>query len=500
MRSGILIGIDAGTTVFKAAAFDARTGKVLATAMRRMPVTSPNPGWSETPPAALDRALLSTMRSLRAQLGARWKQVCGIGLAAQGGSTIFADRTTGKPHTSMILWNDGRGLTGSSRVRQMKPEKWWRARLLNDWTPAGLGRLVWMKRNARAFFADRSLIHVGAGEYLFHRMTRTWRQDAGNAIQIGSYNAATGALTDDMLTLVGFSRTRVARLRRGHETEPLATDFACAADLTAGIPVAGPYIDQEAALQSVRGVSRRPLQCSLGTAWVGNFALARRQIGNASIQFVLRSGEAEARNVVLPLLTGNVAWDWALSQFVDTDLRRAISKSASIFSERFLPPPGMVCVPWLLQADPVDPTRTGACMFYGIGAYATAHDFVRAAACGLCFEHLRVFRQVKERGLIDAIVLSGGASKAEHFRTVIATLFAPLPVYVQQNEDTAAARGALVAFGNTMSSSPVTRVPALTGRAAQHVLDSYNDYAAAFDMVYGCHPLAAPYTFPKGRS
>ncbi|MBM3290220.1 MAG: hypothetical protein FJY92_08725, partial [Candidatus Hydrogenedentes bacterium] len=427
----ILIGIDAGTSVFKAAAFDARTGRVLALATRRMPIMSPQPGWIETPAVALDRALGSTLNSLRNSLGARWRRVCGVGIAAQGGSTIFVNRETGDARADMVLWNDTRAFQETIAIRKRKLDRWWRERLLNDWTPAGLGRFAWFARHQRAVFNNQDLIHVGAGEYVFHRMTGVWRQDAGNAIQIGSYDAAKGALTNDMLRLVNFSTARVAPLRNGHETAPLDATAALAFRLEPNIPVAGPYIDQEAALQSVHCVAARPLQCSLGTAWVGNFSLRRSLVGSASMQFVLRGADAHTRTIVLPLLTGNTAWDWALSRFLGGNQREALAKADALMTERGLPPNGMVCIPWLLQGDPIDVQTSGACTFYGVGPTTTAHDFVRAVACGLCFELLRVFEPLKQRKHIDSVIISGGASKAKGFRALIATLFAPLPVYVQ---------------------------------------------------------------------
>lgn len=500
MRNGVLIGIDAGTTVFKAAAFHVRTGNVLAVATRRMPIRTPDSGRYETPPKALDRALRSTLIDLRVALGKRWDDACGVGLAAQGGSTIFADRESGKPLTDMILWNDGRAFGERWKTQALKRRSWWRARLLNDWMPAGLERLAWMKRHCPGVFENRNAIHVGAGEYLFHRMTGVWRQDAGNAIQIGSYDAAKGKLTDDMLKLVGFSLSRVATLRDGHTTVALGERFAKRFDLAPGIPVAGPYIDQEAALQSVQGVGARPLQCSLGTAWVGNFSLPSKRVGTASMQFVLRGANAGERMIVLPLLTGNTAWDWALTRFVDTDIRKALQKAETTFGESLLPPPGMVCIPFFLHGNPIDYMHAGAGVFYGVSARATASDFVRAVACGLCCELLRVFQQVKTRKRVDSVIISGGASKADFFRTIIATLFVPLPVYVQQNEDTAAARGALVGFNTRMSKSPVTRIAPAKGALASQIMSTYSDYENTFQAIYKGDPLASPYSFAKERA
>ena len=95
IRKDTLIGIDVGTTVLKAAAFDARSGAPLASANRRLTVRTASGGVREQSVVSLDRALTSVLRDLHGQLGSAWRCVSGIGLAAQGGSTIIADRRTG---------------------------------------------------------------------------------------------------------------------------------------------------------------------------------------------------------------------------------------------------------------------------------------------------------------------------------------------------------------------------------------------------------------------
>lgn len=501
MGKGILIGIDAGTTVFKAAAFNSTNANLLAVATRNLPVIRPHPGWAETPVAALDRALTATLRELRKALGPRWKHVHGVGLASQGGSSIFARRENGGALLSeMVLWHDARAILHAVSIRASRSERWWRQRLLSGWTPAGLARLAWFGQHRPGVFEDPDAIHVGAGEYLFHRMTGVWRQDAGNAFQVGSYNAATGVLTDEMLRLAGFSRERVAPLREGHETAPLDPKFACRNALEPGIPVAGPYIDQEAAWQSVERVSAKPLQCSLGTAWVGNFALPKEQVGSAGMQFVLRGAKKGKRIIVLPLLMGNTAWDWALEMFVSTNPQRAFALAKAMLTEQLLPPAGMVCVPFLLQANALHPERAGAGIFDGVGVTTSGADFVRALACGMCCELYRVFACVKEAKHVDSVIISGGASKGAYFRKLIATLFSPLPVYRQSNGDTAAARGALVALGKAFDTSPATRIVPATGTFKKRIRSAYDDYVDVFAIKYGNQPVSAPYSFPRDRA
>src|SRR5690606_27509413 len=103
MARGVLVGIDVGTTRLKMCAFDAGSGRLLARAVENVAVDSWPDGRYEVKLPALDKSLRRIVEAVRAELGDRWNRVEGIGLAAQGGSTIIADRATGRPLTPMIL-------------------------------------------------------------------------------------------------------------------------------------------------------------------------------------------------------------------------------------------------------------------------------------------------------------------------------------------------------------------------------------------------------------
>ena len=94
MGGELLLGIDVGTTLLKAAVLDAKSGAVVASASVALAVRSESDGTREQDPGALDRALRRTIGSLRRQLGGSWRRITAAGLAAQGGSALLVDRRT----------------------------------------------------------------------------------------------------------------------------------------------------------------------------------------------------------------------------------------------------------------------------------------------------------------------------------------------------------------------------------------------------------------------
>lgn len=511
-KGDILLGIDLGTSVLKVCAFDGRDGARLAFAARPLPVDELPGGGREQPVGSVDRAFFRCVETVRESLGRKWRAVRGIGVAAQGGSSIIASRASGRPITRMVLWNDGRTGGHTAELARRHPAGTWRRHTLGSVPPAGLGRLIWLREtNPELFGGDLSgrgqttgdllrdaTIHIGAGEHLFFALTGVWRQDAGNAIQIGSYHAGKGRLDPGLLDLIGVPLSFVAPLRRGHETSPLGARAARRLGLDAGIPVAGPYLDQEAGYLAAAGAARRPLHVSLGTAWVGNFTLPRGWSGSSPTQLVLPSpsGRKGAGSLVVqPLLAGNRAWDWALETFGGGEPLRAAARA---FAKRLLPARELTVLPFITRPNPLDPTAHGGGAVLGLSDRTGPEDMIRAVACGLAFELLRVLEPVRNARVVDRIVLDGGASKGIWFQKLIASLFAPLEVLLAREEDTSVARGALSAFGREVARTRTRRVLPPSQPMWELIWRRYQAYRAAFGAVYGGVRAGRPFAV-RGR-
>lgn len=493
---GVLIGIDLGTTALKVAAFDGETGKVAAAFSQRLPVSTGDDGRREEDPGVVLRALRKALDAVSGITGGL-QNVRGIGVAAQGGSTIIAGRCTGKALTPMTLWNDSRALPEFRELTEQYPANYWRKFSLRDEPGMGLARLLRLQAESPELLNEDN-IYVGAGEYVYFHLTGVWRQDAGNALQIGCYDARREVLIERAAKLVNANLSFFAPLRCGHETHPLSSNAAKRFGLPAGIPVAGPYMDHEAGYMSVAHVSKRPLQCSLGTAWVGNFQISRQSKARSSFQLVLPSPLGKQRLIVQPLLTGNVTWDWALMQFAGSSHTRAFTKQADIFAEALWPSGGLVCLPWLNRPNPLRPETMGGCCFLGAGPSTRNADFLRAVANGMCFELARVFEEVTTGKIVDSVVLSGGASKGAHFREIIAALFAPLPVYQVEDEDWMGARGVLYPFNAAIAGARVKRL-----ERADMDLDKLHAaqalYRKAFLALYGKVRAGQAFAFTSPR-
>ncbi|MCE5328262.1 MAG: hypothetical protein LLG01_17800 [Planctomycetaceae bacterium] len=499
MPQDVLLGIDLGTTTLKVAAVGASSGRLLALASATLPVQSAPDGKREQRLADVDAALSRLTAAVRRKLGKDWIRVAGVGLAAQGGSAIIADAATGKGLTAMQLWNDSRPLGLLPAIASFKPVSYWkRLSYLSD-PGAGLARIAWLRRcgGGEKLFRKGN-IYIGAGEYAYFKLTGLWRQDAGNALQIGCYDARRGELTDEPLALVGLDRSFVAPMRQGHQTHPLTAAGARLLHLPPGLPVAGPYIDQEAGYLSAAAASPRPLQLSLGTAWVGNFVCPRSGIPREGFNLVLPSPAGPGAMVIRVMHAGTVSWDWAVQTCLG-GLPGATAAAEAVFRRRLLPPPALTAMPWLTLPNALDRTAAGSGGFVGLSPHTGPDDMLRAMAAGLCYELTRVFESVlwhgrsrDVRATVDAAVLTGGAANGWQFRRMLAGLLTPLPVLQVAADEPAAARGSLWAFSKQAAAVAVRPCPPPPAAERKALAQGLGRYRRLCDVLSkGLGPAAA---------
>lgn len=490
----ILIGIDLGTTVLKACAFDQKTGRVLASASCRLTPDVDGTGKRELDTAQVLRALRRTFAQARTALGRRWSSISGIGLAAQGGSCVLADRDTGRPRAPMILWNDMR--FQSHRLRKGDARVFRRISWRDDagW---GLSRILWL-RATRPELLQGNVIYAGAGDWLYFHLTGQWRQDAGNALQIGCYNVPKGDLDPAPLALIDADLSLVSPMRRGHDTHALTPAGAKLLGLAPGIPAAGPYMDHEAGYLAGLGAApadARPIQFSLGTAWVGNFALPQQARWTSPFQLVLPSPAGPGYMVCQPLLTGNVTWDWARDTFGSAGATPA--SLSRIFADALFPPDGLCALPWLNMPNPLFADTLGGGSFFGMNASTTRDDLLRAVVLAMACETRRVFQQVISAGHVTAAILSGGASRGAHFQQLLSAALHPLPLRLMADEDTAGPRGALYGLHPPIIRTRSTALPKPSPALRATFDRRYDQYLKLFDRLYAHLPVGGAVQFTR---
>lgn len=479
--SGALLGIDIGTTALKAAAYDARTGRLLASAGARLALKTAPDGRREQSAAGIVASLRAAVRAVTSDL-ARGCRVRGIGLAAQGGSGAIC-APDGRALTPVHLWNDLRFMPHLEALRRERPAAFWREWTWRDEPGWGLARLRWLRE--RGALPESPWLYVGVGEIAHHALTSQWRQDPCNALQIGCLNVPARALDASLMSLSGAGLSAVAPLRVGHGTQPLSATAARALGLDAGLSVAGPYMDHEAGSLSTGG-SPEVMQVSLGTAWVANFAMPRDARWRSPFQLVIPAADGgDDWLVIQPLLTGNVTWDWATRTLMHPRPSRALALADAALRTSLLPAAGLVAIPWLNMPSPLAAGSLGALAWAGASPATNRGELLRAVALGMACELRRVIDAALSDGRIERIVLGGGAARSAPLAALLAAALAPTRVRVAIDPDGAGTRGALHAFSPRASRAADRPLPRPSPRLAAEVARRLDLYRAALARLYG---------------
>ena len=103
MVTAAIVGIDIGTSAAKGLAVDPASGRVLASAERSYPVSSPRVGWMEQRPEDWLSAAQEVLTSLKAAV----TEILGIGFSGQMHGLVCLDES-GAVIRPAILWNDQR--------------------------------------------------------------------------------------------------------------------------------------------------------------------------------------------------------------------------------------------------------------------------------------------------------------------------------------------------------------------------------------------------------
>lgn len=497
MSRRVLIGIDLGTTVLKAATYDRSSGRMLGGVSQRLRTRVGPAGQREQNARHLWFSGRKLIRQLVGELDNR-DTVVGIGLAAQGGSAVVVDRGSGLPTSPLFLWNDMRFLPHLETINNLHSPDYWR-RLANRDEPGwGLARMLWLNHAYPGLLSENTM-YVGIGELFFHHLTGAWQQDACNAHQIGCYDAVRHKLSPRPLEITGVSIDQIAPLRVGNGSSPLCQRAADELGLRVGIEVIGPFMDHEAGYMSVGESLPRPLQCSLGTAWVGNYCVSERRGIRSPFHFALPEPMGNDRLMIQPLLTGNVCWDWALTSFLDRRIGKALARVEAVFERSLLPDDGLVALPWVNMPNTMWPQCLGSAAIFGMRATTGPDDLLRAVALSMVCELRRVFQEPIAHRLIRSLVLSGGASKGKMFRKLIVSIFAPLPVYLLEDEDWVGARGALRPFSDRVGRVPAIHLHDKPSVECDEIKGRMHKYLELFSRLYAGAKNGEPIHVGSGR-
>ncbi len=222
MAADHILAIDQGTHSTRAIVFD-RHGQLLASAHRPVALTRISHAEIEQSPDEIVDSMHSVINSVLADPAVEPQRIKIAGLATQRSSVVAWDRTTGKPLSPVLSWQDRRAQDAIDALASHEPmvEKITGLRLSPHY---GGGKLQWLLQQSEAVSAalaeDRLLMGPLASYLLFHLLTgQPALVDHANASRTLLWNVHTRDWDARMLSLFDVPRHTLPDCR------PIQSDY-----------------------------------------------------------------------------------------------------------------------------------------------------------------------------------------------------------------------------------------------------------------------------------
>ena len=264
--SRFVLAIDQGTTGTTAVLLDRRLA-VRALANQEFRQHFPRPGQVEHDLEEIWGSVGATVKRALRQAGARGRDVAAIGITNQRETTALWRRSTGRPVSRAIVWQDRRTTEACAALKAAGREPWVRERtgLVLDpyFSATKLGWLLDHARGARRDAEQGKLAFGTIDTFLCWRLTGGAHvTDVSNASRTLLMDLATRRWDDALLDLFGVPRAVLPEIRSSSEVYGTTRGLPFLPD---GIPVCGMAGDQQAALFGQACFAPGDAKCTYGT-------------------------------------------------------------------------------------------------------------------------------------------------------------------------------------------------------------------------------------------
>jgi erythritol kinase len=457
MNRDIIVGLDAGTSVTKAVAFDLDGRELIH-------VGRPN-FYHELPGGAVEQDMARTLddaaavlRDLVDAMPDLPLRALALAVTGQGDGTWLFDRD-GEPVAPAWLWLDSR----AAQIVQAFERDGVRARLYRH-TGCGLNacnqsaQLVWLKRHRPEALA-RAATACHCKDWLYFKLTGTRVTDVSEgSFTFGSYRDR--AYVPEILELIGLAgeaHLLPPMVDGSRTTHALTAQAAAATGLPEGLPVSLGYVD--VLCTALGGGVYEPGERAIGCSIVGSTGMHMRFVADAGALEL--APEPSGYTMPFPVpgsatqMQSNMAAtlniDWLLDvgcQAAGLICEGAVDRRAALarIDPRVLDarPAAALYHPYIHEAGErgpfVDPAARA--QFTGLSTRTGYLDLVRAVYEGLAFAARDCYAAMGH--VPDEVRVAGGAARSRSLRTILASAL-DAPVRESARQEAGAAGAAMMA-------------------------------------------------------
>lgn len=421
-----LLGIDVGTSAVKAVVID-ELGRRIAQASATIPISSPQPLWSEQDPEEWWRATQTCL----AELG--WTEYDAIGLSGQMHGAVCVDGK-GVPVAPALLWNDQRTEAECAEIEKICGARFRTITCNAPVTGLQLPKLLWLRKHQpEAFGRIRNV--VLPKDFVRWKLTGQWMSDVSDAGGTGLFDVPARRWSEELFAAFELDPDwfppALESFERSGETHGES-------GLAPGIPVVAGGGDQACGGVGSGVVAPGSMSLALGTSGVVFTANDRAEFDSTGALNTFGHANGRWLTMGVSLNCGDVIRTFRDqlapgASFADFD---RLAASAPAGSE------GLVLLPYL-QGERC-PFAAASAPFGLVGTQTNREAACRAALEGVTANLALAKRLIDARSTpAEAVRVNGGGAKSVLWRQIIADLFG-VPVLTLESEEGPAVGAALL--------------------------------------------------------
>lgn len=447
--SQYLLGIDNGSTVVKAALFST-DGKDIAVAARKIPLSSPQPGYSEVDMDVLWGLTVEAIGQVIQQAGVTGQEILGVACTGHGNGLYLVDQAL-RPVRPAIRGADTRAREYIDRWLADGVDVAVRPKTMQAIWPAQPNALLAWMRDHEADSLRQAVANLTVTDYVRLRLTGQMSAEVTNQSGTSLMNVGTGQYDPEVLQAFGIAELQhlLPPLCRSEAVSGTVTNAAAqATGLAEGTPVAGGLFDIDAC-GLASGLVDESLLCMIAGTWGNNQYISRQPVVHPHVFMTTRYAIDGYFLMLEGSATSASNLEWFVTEFFQAERKQAEAEGVSIYEwcnrlvARTDPgESGIVFLPFLHGSN-VSLDGKGA--FFGLDAWQSRDHVLRAIYEGIVFSHhWHLDRLLEFRPPPRQIRLSGGAARSEVWLQMFADIL-QVPVEVPAGTELGALGAAIAA-------------------------------------------------------
>jgi xylulokinase len=447
-----LLGIDAGTTAFKAVLFD-QDGKEIAVGACEYDLEYPFPGWVELDAEKYWEALKSVILNVLSNFNGNIKEIKALAIASQGETLIPVDHL-GQPLRKAIVWLDNRAAFEAKLIKtefgtDLAFKKTGQPDIVPTWPAA---KILWIKDNEKEIFKRTSKFLL-LEDYLIFRLTNKFVTEGSLLSSSLMFDINTGDWWLDMLKYIGVDPCKLPEIRNSGEIAGELTERAAKEiGLSEETLVVTGALDQAASTIGAGNVGSGIITESTGST-LAICVNTKQPVFDLNQRIPCHYHAIKGGYFLLPWCqTAGMVYKWFRNEFLkgkfntgtldDSDLFRQMDREASA-----IPPgsDGLIMLPHLAGAFTPESNPNAKGVFFGISLDTSRAHFERGILESVAFMLKRNLDLLKELGVeVNEIRSIGGGAKSNLWNTIKADV-CQIPVVTVKVSETASLGAAMLA-------------------------------------------------------